>query len=861
MSSQKNVARSFNAGLVSQPSEKDTAAASSKDPQFLKADSAKSLSSTTFGLDSGYGDDQQQHAQALFAQRRGRLCSLIGSTKTVLGDLMGPPAGVSGRNHCLRYPMQPRRGNAFPGRAPSIVAAKTGGPKLHPRAGSPLTPAIPAGAEGATAFADDSGSETGGEHTAARRRQLRVLQLDLNSYPSIQANAASVSKSSSSSANSSDQTLVSQLLEAKLLECTAHLDRLQARISDTRSKVLVTGDLNAGKSTFVNAVLRREIVPDDQQPCTALFAEVVDAEQNQGLEEVHGINNPLAYDRTDPTTFTRFDFKHLRQVVEDNDEEYQLLKVYCKDKRGRSESLLHNGVVDISLIDSPGLNIDSIKTTALFSQQEEIDVIVFVVNAENHFTLSAREFLTTAGKEKAYIFIVVNRFDQIRRKDRCRRDILEQIRQISPATYDNADTLVHFVSAKQSLNHVEGADMEGTMVPEFHKLEGALRSFILEKRSRSKLAPAQIYLQNLLADVVSVAQHNADQAGITAQHLAQEMEASSPIYSRMLEIKTTVLDDIDQTIDATAEAVRAHAQKQLAHFVDNVDEYAEDVEWHGPLYVWQYAKDLRNRLYQVASMRVRRCEDFAREKATACLKEIERVAETCMSVPPAIDVDVVAGAFDADGATALATADEASATSTATAAQGAVVPVAVSSGPTPPAVQVAEFFENVEAAELAKEYAPSLALIGVGAVGYQRMAANMIRTGFGAGSGGNRTGRLAFAGLTLAGVGIFLYVLSDMRRSVERQVTHKMREHFSETMYVTANVDRVARTTASALRLSVWDFRTQFHRLLAENERRQQGLKDDLRAAEKVGRHHARIVERARTLSAEVASVDLEALT
>jgi mitofusin len=28
------------------------------------------------------------------------------------------------------------------------------------------------------------------------------------------------------------------------------------------------------------------------------------------------------------------------------------------------------------------------KTTALFSKQEEIDVIVFIVNAENHFTLS-----------------------------------------------------------------------------------------------------------------------------------------------------------------------------------------------------------------------------------------------------------------------------------------------------------------------------------------------------------------------------------------------------------------------------------------------------------------------------------------
>lgn len=74
--------------------------------------------------------------------------------------------------------------------------------------------------------------------------------------------------------------------------------------------------------------------------------------------------------------------------MEDNEEGFELLKVYARDQRERKQSLLHNGVVDISLIDSPGLNIDSMKTTALFAQQDEIDVVIFVVNSENHFTLS-----------------------------------------------------------------------------------------------------------------------------------------------------------------------------------------------------------------------------------------------------------------------------------------------------------------------------------------------------------------------------------------------------------------------------------------------------------------------------------------
>lgn len=318
-----------------------------QEPQFQKTDSAKSFSnSTAFGADSGYGDDSQN----VFAEKRARLSSLIAGTKGLVQDLTGPTGTVS---HTLRYPASALQ-KAF---GPKIPSRRTSSREDDSHA------PIPAAAE---------------PPVEANSGELRVLQLDLKSYSF---------KGPTSQIDSTDHSLVSQLLESKILESSQHLDRLQARILDTRSKVLVTGDLNAGKSTFVNAVLRREVVPDDQQPCTALFAEVVDAEQNEGVEEVHGIREPMSYDRTDPATFDRFDFRHLRHVVEENEQGYELLRIYCRDRRGKG-SVLHNGVVDISLIDSPGLNIDSVKTTALFSQQEEIDVIVFVVNAENHFTLS-----------------------------------------------------------------------------------------------------------------------------------------------------------------------------------------------------------------------------------------------------------------------------------------------------------------------------------------------------------------------------------------------------------------------------------------------------------------------------------------
>lgn len=181
---------------------------------------------------------------------------------------------------------------------------------------------------------------------------------------------------------------ISNLLDERLGQCLRHLDNLHNRVADTSSKVLITGDLNSGKSTFVNALLKRDLLPADQQPCTSMFCEVLDAMLNDGVEAAHAIPDPEKYNRLDPSTYHVIEMRHLFRVVADEGDKYKMLKIYANDARSTEESLLHNGVVDIALIDSPGLNTDSVKTTAVFARQEEIDVVVFVVSAENHFTLS-----------------------------------------------------------------------------------------------------------------------------------------------------------------------------------------------------------------------------------------------------------------------------------------------------------------------------------------------------------------------------------------------------------------------------------------------------------------------------------------
>lgn len=458
-----------------------------------------------------------------------------------------------------------------------------------------------------------------------------------------------------------DSKALAQLLDGQLSKSMRHLSLLRERIEDTSSKVLVTGDLNAGKSTFCNALLRRKILPEDEQPCTSIFCEVLDVRENAGLEEVHAIPKGCQYHRHDERTYQVFPLQKLEKVVVDA-ERYSQCKVYIKDIRTVDESLLNNGVLDIALIDAPGLNNDSIKTTAVFARQEEIDVVVFVVSAANHFTLSAREFIYDAAREKAFIFMVVNGFDNIKNKERCQKNILGQVANLSPATFKESSELVHFVSSnaipvapisgssasvpssfgsgpsrdpgdgpeddddddEPLAKHGEPGDVEDSgnknkgkereKVQDFEQLEASLRRFVLEKRARSKLAPAKTYLVNVLEDLNSLASVNRDVAQSEFERVAKELQDLEPVLNQSRKARNQASDNLDQSMEDAASNVYSFSRDTLNTTIGEVSQRDLGVQYPGLWDSFQYAEEILSAMVQEISDSVGSCEEYARAK-------------------------------------------------------------------------------------------------------------------------------------------------------------------------------------------------------------------------------------------------------
>jgi mitofusin len=197
-----------------------------------------------------------------------------------------------------------------------------------------------------------------------------------------------------------------------------------------------------------------------------------------------------------------------------------------------------------------------LKTTAVFARQEEIDVVVFVVSAENHFTLSAKEFLWNASNEKAYLFIVVNKYDEIKNQEKCRRLVLEQIKQLSPRAYEDAEDFVHFVDSASALQPF-------TANLSFDNLEQSLRSFILVKRSKSKLQPVSTYLSNLLSDIELLAGANAIVVDSELQRAREDPSQARPVLEKMKTGRDVLGDALEAVEESGAGDASSRTKKTL----------------------------------------------------------------------------------------------------------------------------------------------------------------------------------------------------------------------------------------------------------------------------------------------------------
>lgn len=278
-----------------------------------------------------------------------------------------------------------------------------------------------------------------------------------------------------------------------------------AQLDGQEFTVAVLGEFKAGKTTLVNALCGRAVLPTATLECTAV------------VTVIHGATP----ERTDTAVLTRASGNEV--VVNLDHLEDSLTVRSTRDTTDPAEladlwlsgvPLLRHG---IALVDTPGLNAAGLaRERATLEFLPRADAVVFVTRADRLLTETEVTFLRERllAQNLARLFLVVNRADALK-TDADRAEVLRR-------AHDLLDPLVgglrlHLVCAEDAVVAIEDDHpglLEASGVPAFQQ---ALETFLVEHRAQAELTRAVVLARAFRSDVSQRLRERREVAAIDGQ--------------------------------------------------------------------------------------------------------------------------------------------------------------------------------------------------------------------------------------------------------------------------------------------------------------------------------------------------------
>ncbi len=370
------------------------------------------------------------------------------------------------------------------------------------------------------------------------------------------------------------------------------LNKYISSLADEHFELVVVGEFSRGKSTFVNAMLGRRILPSSKKPTTAIISKIV---------------------YQDTPTYTLF-YKdgHKKNLTED-----EFLKITAPKEGGFMDkvrafaSKTNQDELDkisyaevgyplsfcrdnVEVVDTPGtndLNVGRIEIT--YGYINKADAVIMLLSATQAMSQSESEFLRERilGNQIRDIFFVISYKDQLNGVDEEKKvlDFVgEALRNIAPELKENLH--LYLLSSKEALvyRRLENGEalkesvaaqkpntLEETGFPAF---ESALGNFLAEEKGRIKLAKYINYgvmtgdkIQKDIAARLEMTKHSADDIRAQAEKLEPEFLRAKQEAKQAVERMRRNLEQLNSDIyDACAES-QSDMRRIISSAVDDFD--------------------------------------------------------------------------------------------------------------------------------------------------------------------------------------------------------------------------------------------------------------------------------------------------
>jgi GTP-binding protein EngB required for normal cell division len=368
------------------------------------------------------------------------------------------------------------------------------------------------------------------------------------------------------------ETIISRLEQLAEVAGAVGMETLARSIRTTRIPKLqkerfylvVLGEFNHGKSTFVNALLGAEVLPTGITPTTAAINHVIWGERP------HASAVMLSGDTIELSPGTLADWVTAAGA---HSKEVAYVEV------GYPAELLRG---NITLVDTPGVNdLNEARADITYGYVPRADAVIFLLDAGQALKESEREFLAShvlEGTRDRLIF-VLGKMDLL--SDAERDAVVEYVRGGLARLVD--EPVVFPLSAR---NWLAGRREQSGMSELLHYLE----RFLDTDR-------AQILLDNAAADAYRTAAYLEQNLGVKLHAFdldLAELESRIRAVHAQLDASKRTLDELHVRIKAESEAIKAQVRLDLEDFtrcflqalpeqIDKVD--ADDMKLHLPGFI------------------------------------------------------------------------------------------------------------------------------------------------------------------------------------------------------------------------------------------------------------------------------------
>jgi GTP-binding protein EngB required for normal cell division len=247
------------------------------------------------------------------------------------------------------------------------------------------------------------------------------------------------------------------------------IEGVRDQLSQGELSVAVVGEINRGKSTFLNALLGEEVFPSRTMVCTAGVT-VLDHGETARAEVVYksGATENIDLSGAAPAEV-------LTEVVSRSNKDVQDIR---ETRVWYPNPFTGNGLV---LVDTPGVNDpDHWREEITYSYLAEADAVIMLLDPMQPLSASETEFLDSKILDRsiANLIFVVNKIDDVPRADR--EDALDRVEEVLSEHVPNPT--VYPVAAKPALDAKRRGDedaLKGTGLPQF---EEGLMEFLAKGR-------------------------------------------------------------------------------------------------------------------------------------------------------------------------------------------------------------------------------------------------------------------------------------------------------------------------------------------------------------------------------------------